>query len=68
MEIFVGLHILLLELYVTVFEYEDKVIARYESTQMNMIAKHLWLNLLTSCTSELGIFYRYIYPYLVASI
>lgn len=66
--IFFGLHILLPELYVTIYEYEYKTIARYEAILMNMIAKHLWLNLLTSYTSELGIFHKYIYPYSVASI
>jgi len=52
----------------TIYEYEYKTIARYEDIQMNLIAKNLWLDLLISCTSELGIFHRYIYPYSVTSI
>ncbi len=41
MEAPLGLHILLPELYLTIYEHEHKVIARYKFILMNMIAKHL---------------------------
>lgn len=41
MEVFVGLHILLPDLYVTICEHEYKVMPRYKFILVNMITKYL---------------------------